>query len=182
MASLGEMKVDKTSNTTINLLSIIIPLVVALLLGIPTKLDLGGWTKSLPHVIGTVNTLTTIALVLGFVFIKMRRIGLHRAMMTLSFGLGVVFLICYVTYHLTNPSNRFTGEGFFRYLYLFILISHIGLSLVVLPLVLRAMYFSWQERFAEHRRVARFAFPIWLYVSVTGVLVYAFVYHLFPAQ
>lgn len=175
------MPVDKRSNTAINVVSVIIPLVVALLLGIPSKIDLGAWTKSLPHVIGGVNSLTTIALVFGFFFIKMRRIGLHRAMMTLSFGLGIVFLLCYVTYHLTNPSNRFSGAGFVRYLYLFILISHVGLSLVVLPLVLRTMYFSWQARFAEHRRVARFAYPIWLYVSLTGVLVYAFVYHLFPA-
>lgn len=181
MSGSGEMSVDKTSNTAINVVSVIIPVVVALLLGIPTKIDLGTWTKSLPHVVGTINTLTTIALVFGFVFIKMRRIGLHKAMMSLSFGLGVVFLVCYVIYHLTNPSNRFAHEGFVRYLYLFILISHVGLSLVVLPLVLRTMYFSWRERFAEHRRVARFAFPIWLYVSATGVLVYAFVYHLFPA-
>jgi putative membrane protein len=177
----NDSAVGKQSKIAINIISFVIPIVVAILLGIPRKLDLGEWTKSLPHVIGTINSLTAVALVLGFAFIKMKRIRLHQAMMTLSFGLGGVFLICYVTYHLSNPANRFTGEGLVRYVYYFTLITHVGLSLIVLPLVLRAMYFAANGRFQEHRRVARFAYPIWLYVAITGVLVYLFVYQLFPA-
>ncbi len=173
--------VGKQSNLVINLISIIVPIVVAILLGLPQKVDLGPWTKKLPHVIGSINSVTSLALVLGLAFIKMRKIRLHQAMMTLSFALGGVFLVCYVTYHLSNPSNRFVGEGFIRYVYFFTLITHVGLSLVVLPLVLRAMYFAATERFEEHRRIARFAYPIWLYVAFTGVMVYAFVYHFFPA-
>lgn len=103
-------------------------------------------------------------------------------MMTASFGLGGVFLICYVIYHLTNPSNKFNGEGFVRNLYLFILATHIILSLVVLPLVLRAMYYAATRRFAAHKKIVKFAYPIWLYVSVTGVMVYLFVYQLFPSK
>lgn len=175
------VQTDRSSNTVINVISIVIPVVVAILLGVPQKIDLGEWTKMLPHAIGTINTLTSVALVLGLVFIKLRKIKLHQAMMTLSFGLGGLFLICYVTYHISNPSNRFAGEGFVRYIYFFTLISHVGLSLVVLPFVLRAMYFAATGRFGDHRRVVRFAYPIWLYVAVSGVMVYAFVYHLFPA-
>lgn len=175
------VQADRNSNTVINTISIVIPVVVAILLGVPQKIDLGTWTKMLPHAIGTINTLTSLALVFGLVFIKLRKVKLHQAMMTLSFALGGLFLICYVTYHISNPSNRFAGEGFVRYVYFFTLISHVGLSLVVLPFVLRAMYFAATGRFDAHRRVVRFAYPIWLYVAVSGVLVYAFVYHLYPA-
>ncbi len=175
------VQADRNSNTVINTISIVIPVVVAILLGVPQKIDLGTWTKMLPHAIGTINTLTSLALVFGLVFIKLRKVKLHQAMMTLSFALGGLFLICYVTYHISNPSNRFAGEGFVRYVYFFTLISHVGLSLVVLPFVLRAMYFAATGRFDAHRRVVRFAYPIWLYVAVSGVLVYAFVYHLHPA-
>ena len=103
-------------------------------------------------------------------------------MMIASFVLGGLFLICYVLYHLTNPSNKFNGEGFLRTFYLFILFSHIGFSLVVLPLVLRAMYYAATQQFAAHKRIVRFSYPIWLYVSVTGVLVYLLVYQLYPAK
>lgn len=173
---------QKKSNLFINAISIAVPVVVALLLGLPNKLDLGTWTKSLPHVIGTINSLTTLTLILGLVFIKLKKINLHQSMMTASFGLGGVFLICYVIYHLTNPSNKFNGEGFVRNLYLFILATHIILSLVVLPLVLRAMYYAATRRFAAHKKIVKFAYPIWLYVSVTGVMVYLFVYQLFPSK
>ena len=182
MENISEIENQKKSNIFINTISIVVPLIVAVLLGIQNKLDLGEWTRSLPHAIGTINTLTTGALILGLVFIKMKKIKLHQSMMTASFGLGGLFLICYVLYHLTNPSNKFNGEGLVRYVYFFILITHIGFSLVVLPLVLRAMYYAATGQFAAHRKIARFAYPIWLYVSVTGVLVYLFVYQLFPAK
>jgi putative membrane protein len=172
----------KKSNLFINTVSIVVPLVVAVLLGLPAKLDLGGWTRGLPHVIGTINSLTTLTLILGLVFIKLKKIKLHQSMMTASFGLGGLFLICYILYHLTNPANKFGGEGFVRYVYFFTLITHIGFSLVVLPLVLRAMYYASTEQFAAHKKIVRFAYPIWLYVSITGVTVYLLVYQLFPAK
>jgi putative membrane protein len=182
MENAANFQSEKKSNLFINTISIVVPGVVAILLGLPAKLDLGAWTRSLPHIVGMINTLTTIFLILGLVFIKLRKINLHQSMMTASFGLGGLFLICYVLYHLTNPSNKFNGEGFVRNFYLFILFSHIGFSLVVLPLVLRAMYYAATRQFAAHKRIVRFAYPIWLYVSVTGVMVYWFVYHLFPAK
>jgi putative membrane protein len=163
---------DKRSIVLINVVSVAVPIVVAVLLGIRTKIDLGTWTKMIPHVIGGINSLTSILLIIGFVAVRNRKILVHRVCMTSAIGLGALFLVCYVTYHLSNPSTSYGGVGMIRYAYYFILISHIALSLVVLPLVLRAFAFAWCGMFESHRRVARFAFPIWLYVSVTGVLAY----------
>lgn len=160
----------------INVLSVAVPVVVAILLGIQTKLDLGAWTKNLSHVIGGINTLTTLVLLAGLFFIKQNNVKMHRAAMTTAFSLGALFLVCYVIYHLTNPSVRYGGEGFLRYLYLFFLVSHIGFSLVVLPLVLRAMFFAVAGHFERHKRIVKYAYPIWLYVSATGVIIYLMVY------
>ncbi|HEX9928872.1 MAG TPA: DUF420 domain-containing protein [Pyrinomonadaceae bacterium] len=162
----------------INLLSVVVPVIVAVLLGLPAKLDLGAWTKSLSHVIGAINSLTTVLLVAGLIFIRQNKINLHRAAMIGAFSLGALFLICYVTYHLTNPANRYNGEGFSRYVYFFFLITHVLLSLIVLPLVLRAMFFAGTNRFDRHKRIVRYAYPIWLYVSASGVIVYLMLYHL----
>lgn len=170
---------EKKSKFLINSISIVIPLVVLALLSLP-KLELGEWTKTLPHVIGLINSLTTVSLVAGLIFIRLKNIDAHRLSMTVSFTLGGLFLVCYVFYHLTNPANLFRGEGAVRYLYFFILITHIGLSLVVLPLVLRAMFYAVNRQFALHKKIVRFAYPIWLYVSITGVAVYFMLYHLFP--
>ena len=172
---------ERKSRFLINAISIVIPVVVAILLALPNKLELGAWTKNLPHAIGFINTLTTFALILGLIFIKKGKIKAHRAMMSISVGLGAVFLVCYVTYHLSNTANRFGGAGVIRYFYLFTLATHVGLSLVVLPLVLRAFVYAVTGQFDRHRRIARFAYPIWLYVSVTGVVVYLMLYQLFAA-
>lgn len=167
------MKVaEKKSMTLINTLSIVIPIVIAILLGIRVKLDLGEWTKILPHVIAVINSLTTIFLLLGLYFIKQKAIQTHQYMMTTAFTLGGLFLVAYVLYHLTNESTSFGGEGGIRYFYYFILVSHILMSLVVLPFVLRAMYFALTKQFERHRKVTKLAFPLWLYVSVTGVIAY----------
>lgn len=182
VASVETVNQERKSRLFINAVSIIVPLVVAILLGLPNKLELGAWTKNLAHAIGLINSLTSAALILGLIFIKTGKIQAHRLMMTISFTLGGLFLICYVTYHLTNPANRFPGEGFVRYIYLFLLISHVVLSLVVLPLVLRAMFYAVRGQFARHKRIVRFAYPIWLYVSISGVAVYFMLYQLFPAK
>lgn len=160
------------STRVINIISIVIPVVVAILLGIPQKLDLGGWTKVLPHLNAVINSITSVLLIAALIAIKNKNIALHQTFMRLAFILGACFLVFYVTYHLTNPSTKFLGEGGIRYVYFFILISHILLSLIVLPFVLRAMFFAWTQQFELHKKVAKIAFPIWLYVSITGVLAY----------
>lgn len=182
MATNSQVLQEKRSKKLINIISIVIPLVVAILLGVQNKISLGEWTKNLPHIIGTINSLTTIALIFGLIFIKLKKIEAHRLMMTISFAFGGIFLICYVLYHLSNPSKPFQGVGFVRYIYFFTLISHIALSLVVLPLVLRAMFYAVTKQFESHRKIVRFAYPIWLYVSASGVMVYLFAYQLFPSN
>ena len=145
---------------------------VAVLLGIRTKPDLGEWTKILPHLNAVINSLTALLLIVGFYFIRNQKREAHRLVMTTAFILGGVFLISYVLYHLTNPSTSFGGEGAVKYVYYFILISHILLSLVVLPLVLRAFYFALNGDYQRHKKLVKFAYPIWLYVSITGVIAY----------
>lgn len=173
---------ETKSKFLINTISVVVPVAVAVMLAFPNKLYLGGWTKSLSHVIGAVNTLTTVVLIAGLVFIKRKRIDYHRIAMTTAFALGGLFLICYILYHVSNPANKFNGEGAVRYVYFFLLITHIGFSLVVLPLVLRAMFYAVTSQFARHRNIVKYAYPIWLYVSATGVLVYLMLYQLFPAR
>ncbi|PLK45809.1 DUF420 domain-containing protein [Emticicia sp. TH156] len=167
-----EAQLERKSMLWINLLSVVIPVAVALLLGIPQKIDFGAWTSTLPHVIGVINSLTAVLLLYGFYLIKQGQIEQHKRVMTGAFALGALFLLCYVAYHISNPSTKFGGEGTIRYIYFFVLISHIGLSFIVLPLVLRTYYFSWSNQMGKHKKIARIAFPIWLYVSITGVIAY----------
>lgn len=156
----------------INFLSIIIPLVVAIMLGVRTKLDLGSWTQSLPKINAIINTFTALFLLVGLYFIKKKNIDAHRKFMSLAFILGGFFLIFYVLYHVSNIATSFGGEGAVRYFYYFNLITHIVASLVVLPFVLRAYYFGLNRMDTEHKKVTKIAFPIWLYVSITGVIAY----------
>lgn len=163
---------EKKSMLGINILSVVIPVVVALMLGIRTKIDLGAWTKTLPHVIGLINTITAVLLIWGVVLIKQKKVELHQKVMTVAFATGGVFLLCYVAYHISNPATHFGGEGFVKYIYFFVLISHIVLSFVVLPFVLRAMFFALTKQFDRHQKVVKMAFPVWLYVSISGVISY----------
>lgn len=164
---------DKKYNTIINIIAVAIPLVVAVLLNprIP-KMELGEWTKALPHINGLINTLTTVSLLLGYYFIKKKNIAAHRQMMTVSFILGSLFLVSYVLYHLSNESTSFGGTGLIRPIYYFLLVTHITLSIGVVWFVLRAIYFALSNQIDLHKKVVKWAFPIWLYVSVTGVIVY----------
>ena len=157
----------------INILAVIIPIAVAAILGIRQKVELGTWTKVLPHVIGVLNSLTAILLLAGYYFIRRNNRVAHRQMMTGAFILGAVFLVCYILYHISNESTPFGGTGtLLRSTYYFLLISHISLSIVVVWFVLRAVYFGYSNQLAEHRKAVKYAFPIWLYVSITGVIVY----------
>jgi len=169
--SLVVEKNDKNEKL-VSILSIAIPVAVALLIGVRTKINLGEWTKILPHLIGILNTTTSVTLIIGYIFIKNNNIKWHRKMMTLSFIQGSLFLILYILYHISNPSTSFGGEGFIRPVYYFFLLSHIGLSISVVWFVLRAMYYALSNQIELHRKIVKFTFPMWLYVSVTGVIVY----------
>jgi putative membrane protein len=156
----------------INILAIAIPVAVAALLGIRQKIDLGTWTKVLPHVIGVINTLTALFLIAGYYFVKRKNLTAHRQAMTGAFLLGAVFLVCYILYHISNESTPFGGQGVVRPVYYFLLISHITLSIVVVWFVLRAVYFGYTNQIVAHRKAVKWALPIWLYVSISGVIVY----------
>jgi putative membrane protein len=156
----------------INALSIAIPIAVAAILGIRTKIDLGAWTKGLPHLIAIINSLTSICLIIGFIAIKKHNVILHQRMMKSAFLLGGVFLITYILYHISNPSTHFGGEGYLKYVYFFVLISHIILSIGVVPFVLYAIYYAMTGHIHKHVQTVKWTFPLWLYVSVTGVIAY----------
>jgi len=162
---------EKRVKIGITILSIIIPVVVALLFGykIPDAKQL----KFLPPIYASINGLTAIFLILAVVAIKNGKKKLHQNLMTSCIVFSVAFLAMYVAYHMTSDSTSYGGEGFVRYIYFFILISHILLSIIVIPLVL--ITYSKSYFFIDylaHKKWARYTFPIWLYVAITGVVVY----------
>lgn len=156
----------------IRVFSIAIPLAVAVLLSLPTKLNLGEWVYTLPHAIGIINTLTSICLIVAFVAVKKGNIKLHQQMNSSAFILGALFLVMYVLYHASAESTAYGGEGGLRYVYYGLLISHILLSIGVVPLVLLAFFYALNGMIEKHKKIVKYTFPIWLYVSVTGVAVY----------
>lgn len=131
------------------------------------------WVAWLPFVNAAFNTLSAICIVAGVVAIKNGRQQTHRRWMFGALASSAAFLVSYVTYHALHGDSRFLGQGIVRPIYFFILVSHILLSIVALPLVLSTFYLSLSGRFDIHRRVATWTFPIWLYVSITGVVVFA---------
>lgn len=154
-------------------ISVIIPVAVAVLIFMPSKIDLGvEWVYFLPHLNAVMNTAATFALIAGLVFIKKGNIPLHRASMTVAFGLGAIFLISYVVYHAAAESTSFGGEGVIRGIYYFLLLTHIVLAAVALFPILFAYYYGYTDQRGKHRKVVKFAYPIWLYVTISGVIVY----------
>ena len=127
----------------------------------------------LPALDAVLNALATVALVMGYRYIRARRIKQHRAAMITAFAFSTIFLVCYIGNYALHGESHYPGHSLTRVIYLTILVSHVLLSMVALPLVLVTFFFSLSGRIPMHRKVARFTFPIWLYVSVTGVIVYA---------
>ncbi len=156
------------------IVSILIPVVVALLFSVKLK-DFGYNVEPLsflPPIYAAINGITAIVLVSGVLAIKNGKRKLHQQLMTTAIMLSVAFLVMYVAYHMTSDSTKFGGEGMIRNVYFFILISHILLSIAVIPLVLITYVRALAERFDRHKKIAKITFPIWLYVAVTGVVVY----------
>ena len=164
---------EKRFNKWITVISIAIPLVVALLFGykIPNAKPL----SFLPPIYATINGITAILLVAAVVAIKNRRRSLHQKLMTTNIILSALFLVMYVAYHMTSETTIYGGEGFVKYVYYFILLTHIVLSISVIPLVLITYSKVYLDDFESHRLWAKYTFPIWLYVAVTGVIVYVMI-------
>jgi putative membrane protein len=161
--------VEKKSKPWIIAVSIVVPIVVAVLFSVKIE---GYDTSFLPPVYATLNGLTALFLVAGVISIKNRKVEIHRKLMTSAIVFSALFLVLYVIYHSTSDSTPFGGEGWIRSVYFTLLISHILLSIVIIPLVLFTYVRALAERFDKHRKIARITFPIWLYVAISGVVVY----------
>ena len=156
-------------------LSIIIPIVVALLMFFPDVFHIESGSidfSSLPFFHAILNGSTAVLLFTGFILIKNKKTNLHKISMLSAFVLSSVFLLSYVTSKLTNIPVHFGGEGMIRYIYFFILISHIILSVLVLPLALFSIYRGMTGQIVKHKSIVKYTFPVWMYVAITGVLVY----------
>ena len=163
------MQDAKKYNRLITILSIAIPLVVAALFGVKIDLELPVF---LPPVYAGINALTSVLLVAAFWAIKNKKIDLHETLVKVCMGLSALFLVLYVLYHMTSDSTSYGGDGLLRWVYFFVLISHILLSIVVIPFVLVTFVRGLTRDVERHKKIARITFPLWLYVTVTGVLVY----------
>lgn len=130
------------------------------------------WVLLLPAANASFNALSALCLVCGYINIRRGNRVIHMRFMLSATVFSALFLVSYITYHFFHGDTKFPGHGWIRATYLVILISHIGLSMVALPLILTTLWFALRSQFLFHRRVARWTFPIWLYVSVTGVIVY----------
>ena len=165
---------EKKYNRIITALSIIIPLAVATLFGVNLK-KLGFDVEPLtflPPIYATVNGITAVLLIIAVVAIKKGNKKLHEQLNTSAIICSVLFLLMYIAYHMTSESTKFGGEGVIKYVYYFILITHILLSIAVIPFVLVTFVRARLGKFPEHKKIAKITFPLWLYVAVTGVVVY----------
>jgi len=129
----------------------------------------------LPPIYASINGVTAFLLIAAVVAIKNGNRKLHEYLMKLAIACSISFLVMYVAYHMTSDSTKFGGEGAIKYLYYFILITHILLSIIIIPLVLTTYVKAWSEKFDKHKKLAKITFPIWLYVAITGVIVYVMI-------
>ena len=162
--------IEKKYNKWIILLSIVIPLAVAVLfvVKIPNATPL----PFLPPIYATINGITAVLLVIAVMAVKNGKRKLHENLMKCAIGCSLLFLLMYIAYHMTTPSTKFGGEGSIKYIYYFVLLTHILLSVAIIPLVLVTYVRALAQRFDRHKKIAKVTFPLWLYVAVTGVVVY----------
>lgn len=177
MNSAQNLSQEKKYKKLITALSIIIPVAVAALFGINLR-KLGFDVEPLtflPPIYATINGITAILLVAAVIAIKKGKRKLHENLNTIAILCSLAFLLMYIAYHMTSDSTKFGGEGAIKYIYYFILITHIVLSIAVIPLVLTTIMRAKLGDFERHRKIAKITFPIWLYVAVTGVVVYVMI-------
>ncbi|QWX84079.1 DUF420 domain-containing protein [Cellulophaga sp. HaHaR_3_176] len=161
---------EKKFNKLITIVSIVVPVVVAILFRV--KIPDAKPLSFLPPIYASVNGITAILLIAAVFAIKNGKKVMHQNLMKTCIGLSLAFLVMYIGYHMTSESTKFGGDGAVKYVYYFILITHIILSIIIIPLVLKTYAKAYLEKFEEHRKLAKITFPIWLYVAITGVVVY----------
>ncbi len=160
---------DKKYNKLIVVLSVVIPIVVAVLFGVKIDATLPVF---LPPIYATINAITALVLVLAFIAVQNGKIKLHEQLMKFAIILSLLFLVMYVAYHMTSDSTKFGGEGVLKYMYYFVLITHILMSIIVIPFVLITYVRGITNNIEKHKKIAKITFPLWLYVAITGVVVY----------
>lgn len=160
----------------INIVSIVIPIVVVLLL----QINLPGDFSYFPHIYAPINGIVALLLISAFIAIKNKNVRIHKFFVKTAILLSIVFLIMYIMYHGTTKETIYPRQGFIKYIYYFILATHILLSVAAIPLVLRAYYYASIKEYSKHKKIAKIAFPLWLYVAVTGVVVYLFISPYYP--
>lgn len=160
------------NQSIITIVSIVIPVVVALLF----QVKIEGYNLSyLPHIYAPINAITAILLPLAVVQIKKGNRKNHERLMKTALVLSLVFLVLYVLYHATTDSTKFGGTGFWRGFYFFVLITHIALSIIIVPLVLHTYFRATQQNFVAHKKLGKITFILWEYVAISGVIVYLFI-------
>ena len=162
--------IEKKFKLWINIVSIAIPVVVALLFGI--RIPNVEALTFLPPIYASINGITAVLLLVALLAIKNKKVALHENLMKTAVACSLVFLLMYVAYHITSDPTPFRGKGTIKYIYDFILISHIVLSVIVIPLVLHSYVRAYLSDFAAHKKIVKYAYPVWLYVAITGVIVY----------
>lgn len=172
--SIEKSALEKKFNLPITIISVLIPIVVAVLFVVKLQ-DFGINVEPmhfLPPIYAAINGLTALLLVAALLAIKNKKRKLHQALTTSAIACSLIFLVLYVVYHMTTPRTEFGGDGITKTIYLFILATHIILSITIIPLVLISYVRALAGDFENHKKMTRFAFPLWLYVAVTGVVVY----------
>lgn len=170
-------KFDKYAVPTIITLSILVPAIVLILMYLPERSNLLGVdVGTFPFFHAIINALTALLLIIGYRMILKKKRKQHQFFMMTAFALSVVFLASYVISKISNDPVPYGGEGLLKGIYFFILITHIILSAIIVPLVLFTIYRAISGNFEKHKKIARWTLPIWLYVAITGVLVYIFMY------
>ena len=177
MNTTNQDKQDRLVFNIVTIVSIVVLIAVVILNRkiLPRPEILPSWVMYLPKLNAFINGTCTVLLLLSLYFIKQKNIAAHKAINLTAFGLSSLFLISYIMYHWMANETSFPAENSMRSIYLTILISHIVLAACVLPLVLLSFYFGLQMNVEKHKKIVRFTYPIWLYVTVTGVIVYAMI-------
>ena len=172
---MASSRIDRVMVPAILIVSIIVPVLVLILMYLPERYDvLGGNFNNFPLFHAVLNFFTAVLLIAGYLAMKRKELAWHRNLMISAFFLSAVFLVSYVISKISNEPVPYGGEGMLRYIYFFVLITHILLSAIIVPLVLFTMYRGLTGEVEKHRKIARYTYPTWLYVAVTGVLVYLF--------
>ncbi|MFM8371479.1 MAG: DUF420 domain-containing protein [Bacteroidota bacterium] len=167
---MANIALEKKLNTLAYVVSVVVLLLVGLMRRVKIQTDID--FSFLPPVHASLNALTAVILVVAFIHIKNGRVEQHRKAIYAAMVTSALFLLSYVLYHFTTPETRFGGEGIIRYVYFFILITHIILAALTLPFILLTFNRAYTDQFDRHKKMARWVFPLWLYVAVTGPVCY----------